>query len=132
MFAKAGHTSSGRQRYRAECLECKSSRDKKYRDFPERRAISSARANSLKKIRKDYVIRYLKENPCVDCSVTDFRVLEFDHVRGEKHLSISQMVGSHYSMSSIKLEIEKCDVRCANCHRIKTAERANWTTLDYN
>jgi hypothetical protein len=56
----------------------------------------------------------------VDCGETDPVVLEFDHVR-DKLKDIGYMVTVGFSWSAIQLEIEKCEVRCANCHRRKTA-----------
>jgi hypothetical protein len=66
---------------------------------------------------------YLSEHPCVDCGETDVRVLEFDHVRDNKSANIAGLLNNAVSWSTIEKEIAKCDVRCANCHRIKTNER---------
>lgn len=71
---------------------------------------------------------YLLEHPCIDCGNSDIRVLEFDHVRGIKKNAISKMVTSASPLGQIKLEIEKCEVRCANCHRIKTIKQLGWTS----
>ena len=67
-----------------------------------------------------HVFSYLQLHPCVDCGERDPCVLEFDHVRGTKHQNISVMVQGRYAISRIQEEIEKCAVRCANCHRRKT------------
>lgn len=75
---------------------------------------------------REFVYSYLLTHPCVDCGNTDPRVLEFDHVRGEKKASISELVRTRHSLKAIKLEIDKCEVRCANCHRIKTSEQFSW------
>jgi hypothetical protein len=60
---------------------------------------------------------------CVDCGVNDLRVLQFDHVRGEKVEAISELVRRGAALSMIVAEIEKCEVRCANCHAIATFAR---------
>ena len=64
-------------------------------------------------------VRYLSEHPCVDCGEVDSVVLDFDHVRGKKFKNIAEMANSYPWLSVLK-EIEKCVVRCANCHRRKT------------
>jgi hypothetical protein len=49
--------------------------------------------------------------------------LTFDHVRGEKLLDVSVMVGRGRSIETIKAEIEKCDVVCFNCHMRREHQR---------
>lgn len=67
---------------------------------------------------KERIYEYLLVHPCVDCGESDPIVLEFDHVRGTKKKNVSRMAcGSTYSWTAIKIEIDKCDIRCANCHR---------------
>lgn len=68
---------------------------------------------------------YLEQHPCVDCGESDPVVLEFDHVRGEKSYNVTTLGWRLCSWNSLMREIDKCDVRCANCHRRKTAERMN-------
>mgnify|MGYP007135474882 CR=1 FL=1 len=75
---------------------------------------------------------YFADHPCVDCGLTDIRVLEFDHVRGTKRDGIGRMIEIGCSWSLIEVEIAKCEVRCVNCHRIKTGERGKfWRNLDH-
>ena len=74
---------------------------------------------------KNYVSMYLSTHPCVDCGEEDPTVLEFDHVRGEKRFCVSRAV-SHGTWEVLLEEIDKCDVRCANCHRRKTAKDQGW------
>jgi hypothetical protein len=64
---------------------------------------------------------YLLEHPCVDCGEGDPVVLDFDHVRGVKIGDVKRMATQARSLTMITAEVEKCDVRCANCHRRKTA-----------
>ena len=69
---------------------------------------------------------YLCDHPCVDCGNPDIRVLEFDHIRGHKTDEISHLLSQGCGWPRIKAEIAKCEVRCANCHRMKTLERGKW------
>ena len=68
-----------------------------------------------------FVHRHLQEHPCVDCGLADVLVLEFDHVTGTKEGTIAVMVREGVSLKRLRAEIAKCVVRCANCHRRRTA-----------
>ncbi len=59
----------------------------------------------------------------MDCGETNPLVLDFDHVIGEKIMNISDMSRTSYSRETLMNEIDKCEVRCANCHRIVTDKR---------
>ena len=69
------------------------------------------------------IIDYLREHPCVDCGERDIVVLEFDHI-GDKVADVSAYAGGGRTWARVRAEIEKCEVRCANCHRRKTRERS--------
>lgn len=90
------------------------------------------RASKNNRIIKDrskaYVDNYLMSHPCVDCGESDIIVLEFDHVRGVKKYEISNMKFSAMSIATIQKEIDKCEVRCANCHRRVTYKRKHKLT----
>ena len=74
---------------------------------------------------RQYLISYLTSHPCTDCGETDIIVLEFDHIES-KEIGISKAVNRGWSLKKIQNEIAKCVVRCANCHRRKTAKDFNW------
>ena len=68
----------------------------------------------------------LKEKPCMDCGIQyPHYVMDFDHRDGDTKLTtISKMINYHsYSKEKIIEEIEKCDLVCSNCHRIRTYKR---------
>src|SRR5947209_1817076 len=70
---------------------------------------------------------YLSAHPCVDCGIADPIVLEFDHVSGSKRAALSAMAYSAATIETLRVEIAKCEVRCANCHRRRTAQsRGYW------
>lgn len=73
-----------------------------------------------------FIYNYLLEHPCVDCGESNPIVLEFDHDKNnKKEKDISRLISSKCSLDKIVKEIEKCSVRCANCHRIKTMKEGN-------
>jgi hypothetical protein len=76
---------------------------------------------------KTWIYDYLSSNPCVDCGESDPMRLEFDH-RGEKHFDIGKsFIGKAKNLDIVQSEIAKCDVRCANCHKVKThKEQDTW------
>lgn len=76
----------------------------------------------MKRIR-DYLRQRKEESGCVDCGIKDWRVLDFDHV-GDKTITPAKIINQGWSQARIDKELEQCEVRCANCHRIKTLERA--------
>lgn len=77
-----------------------------------------------REIRK-YILTILQKSSCVDCGINDWRVLEFDHRdRKQKRLNIAD--ATQYSIKTVKAEIEKCDIVCANCHNILTIEQRNY------
>jgi hypothetical protein len=78
--------------------------------------ISDIRTNRASQNRS-FVLDYLSD---VDCGESDADVLEFDH-RDPKLKSFNLSEGHTQTLKAVKLEIEKCDVRCANCHRKRHA-----------
>jgi|EndMetStandDraft_3_1072993.scaffolds.fasta_scaffold81486_2 hypothetical protein len=76
---------------------------------------------------REKIVEYLKDKPCVDCGESDIRVLQFDHREpSEKLYPISTMIKNAMKWESVLKEIEKCDVRCANCHLKRTGIQFGW------
>jgi hypothetical protein len=68
---------------------------------------------------------YLCDHPCVDCGESDPDVLDFDHLR-DKRADVSTLVHSAAAWEVVLAEIAKCEVRCANCHRRRTATKGRY------
>lgn len=65
-------------------------------------------------------LKEIKEaSGCVDCGIKNHIVLDFDHLKDKKY-NVSRMIHDRFSWAAIKKEIAKCEVVCANCHRIRT------------
>ena len=88
-----------------------------------RRESKNNRANRLR--RRERLIEIKEGRPCVDCGVVyPHYVMDFDHVRGKKVKNLSKLVNSTYTWRLVEIEIEKCDLVCSNCHRIRTWDRS--------
>lgn len=126
-FHKNARTKTG---YACHCKRCARENVIKSRDKVHHCQVVKNRRNDLRK----FVIEYLSVNPCVDCGESNPIVLDFDHVMGDKTDSVSRMVMVGFSIKKISEEINKCDVRCANCHRIVTAKRnkQHWMHKTYD
>jgi hypothetical protein len=73
---------------------------------------------------------YLSTHACIDCGETDVLVLEFDHRDPTTKRSEVARLAASKPWKMVIDEIGKCDVRCGNCHRRRTAEQLQWTTAD--
>lgn len=94
----------------------------KNREYYLRKAKKRNRMVWLK-VRK-MIWEFLLEHPCVDCGEKDPIVLEFDHL-GDKKKNVSSLTNDA-TLKRVLEEIAKCEVRCANCHRRKTALTRGW------
>ena len=88
--------------------------------------------NNRQKLR-EYINQLKKETPCMDCEIKyPPCVLDFDHVIGKKKKNISSLISDSVSLETLQTEINKCEIVCANCHRIRThlfKKRAGWSSV---
>jgi hypothetical protein len=75
---------------------------------------------------RQFLAQVLTNAACIDCGESDPIVLEFDHIAGKKRYDISRMIYIGAAIASLEAELAKCVVRCANCHRRKTARSGYW------
>jgi len=76
-------------------------------------------------------VQALKTSPCHDCGRSfHFSAMDFDHIIGEKTATISDLVRREYSLVHVLAEIEKCELVCANCHRVRTHLRLVATRIE--
>lgn len=67
-------------------------------------------------------IYQVKAGPCVDCGGKfPPECMDFDHVRGPKLFEIA--AARSRRLESVRDEIAKCDLVCANCHRTRTVRQ---------
>jgi hypothetical protein len=77
-----------------------------------------------------WLLKDLKDNkPCTDCRKTyRYWIMDFDHIKGEKTANMNVLQNGN--MHTILNEISKCDLVCANCHRIRTYNRSHHSSTD--
>jgi len=112
----------------AVCKECTAKRSSKWYYQNQDRQKENVKQNNqqYRQNARDYIWEYLSAHPCTQCGETDPVALEFHHVRGEKTIEVSRLIGRGASLDVIKAEIQKCDVLCASCHRKLTAKELGW------
>lgn len=109
-----------------QCKSCTRSYIREHYTKNRNYYISKAKERNIvqRTLIREYIWTYLNQHPCLDCGEKDPLVLEFDH-RENKLMAVSTLVTNN-SLEKVIIEIQKCDVRCANCHRRKTAVQFNW------
>lgn len=109
-FANAG-TINGKKYYRNLCKSC-------YTKFKSSRRTA----------RFVWFEEYKKTLKCNRCGCDDYRVLEFHHVGKDKEFNIGDAKRSGYGKKRVLEEVKKCEVLCANCHRILHYEERKTVT----
>lgn len=70
---------------------------------------------------RQFLNEYKLSKGCIDCGYKQYaQALDFDHL-GNKEFGLSYSMSK--SMDKILEEIAKCEVVCANCHRVRTYNR---------
>lgn len=106
------------------CKACMSAYGKAWysKNAEEQKKNTAARNKVTRKADRSWINSLKIAKGCADCGYDERAVaLDFDHVRGEKLCNVGEMVGR--SRERIQEEMDKCEVVCANCHRIRTEDR---------
>ena len=109
-----------------EIVCCNCHRRRTYLRRGTKRIPESAQRITNWRVRRnlEWIYNVLGRSKCEDCGIADPLVLEFDHI-GLKRKNVMTMAWEGYSMDTIQIEMNKCDIRCANCHRRKTLAERN-------
>ena len=94
---------------------------KKYQQWkkPDTRAYRLEYMKKRKAWRKGLLDAIKVGKGCADCGYNTHAVaLQFDHVRGTKSFNIGSGVNRNWKI--LLAELQKCDVRCANCHSVRS------------
>ncbi len=122
-FKSRLHSRSGRQL--KICTVCFNAHYKSLCKSEDALRRTAKEASKRARQRKEKVVlEHLQRSPCMDCGENNILVLEFDHRDPRKKLgNVGEMLAKGTSYERLEAEMDKCDVVCANCHRIRTAKR---------
>jgi transposase len=82
------------------------------------------RTNRNRTILKRKLWDIKEKNGCEDCKEKyPHWMLDFDHKPGFKKIDSPTQMLQKYSWEKALQELNKCDIVCANCHRIRTYQR---------
>lgn len=115
-------TRKDRDGWQSLCRDCQKIYRKEHYLKNKQKYIDKASAYRIEFKRRFFT--WLSTQQCADCENNDFRVLEFDH-RYDKLFNVSEILNS-CSAKLLWEEVAKCDIVCANCHRIRTAVSFNY------
>ena len=92
-------------------------------------------ANTRKRAAREFVAHYKREIGCERCGYNEHHfALELAHRNAEekshKHKTNRSAYNQNWSIKRIKEELEKCEVLCANCHRVDTAKLLGWDNYE--
>lgn len=108
----------------AKCKSCRTEYNKIW--YQKNTALQKSRIKISKDKRLSERCLYvdgIKTVPCLDCNGTfDPVCMDFDHVRGLKLFDVSVGVRNK-AWQEVLDEIDKCEIVCSNCHRIRTKNR---------
>lgn len=120
------------------CKECNKAKSKewiknnsiRYKQYQKEFNKSDYRKNRRKEWNL-WSFNLKKNKPCMDCKIIFHPVcMEYDHREPKDKLhDISYMVSSGYKHDTILAEISKCDLVCANCHRMRELKRGTYKDL---
>ena len=92
----------------------------------------SANRETLARLQREYAARVRHEaivllgGRCAECGIDDERVLEIDHVDGDRPVAVSGNTIIREVARGVHLY--RVQLLCANCHTIKTREAGEYGT----
>ena len=121
-FNKKSNRKDGLQTH---CRECNRKISRKYYHDNREKHLKEVAIRKRKVIKNNQLklLEILKNNSCFICGFDNHLALEFDHIKGNKFKEIGRI--KEYSWKTIQKELDKCQILCANCHRIKTHKEQN-------
>lgn len=111
----------------SKCKKCQQEYCGSYYKFNKVKYLNKSKITNkiYKKRNKEFLIEFKQGKPCSDCSLLyPHYVMDFDHdPKFQKKQNLSDLSNLSHSILVLQEEIEKCELVCSNCHRIRTWNR---------
>jgi len=113
---------------------CSACRTRRWRQRkPEIISLYNRQQRSKYKVKnpavREVLYSHIGQHSCKLCGCSNKTVLGFHHrVADQREFTISVAIGKLTSLARLKVEAEKCDVLCANCHTLHHRFHANKKT----
>lgn len=112
---------SKKDKLNLECRACHKVNRKKHYEANKCKLIKQIKDRAKEIV--NWVASLKRGIPCTDCKKIYIPfAMDYDH-KEDKKFNISSAARAGFSKENILKEIEKCDLVCATCHRIRTYNR---------
>lgn len=103
------------------CITCQKAANRK--SYEKNKTKVMARNKAVRQQQRAAILEHKHNTPCTDCKkIFHPYIMEFDHRDADtKRFSIGRT--GRRSNPTIQDELEKCDLVCANCHKLRTFKR---------
>ena len=119
-FNRKATTTDGLQ---GKCKSCSSDMSKEH--YRRNRGDYIARNKRYRQEFLDRINEYKSGKPCADCGGSfHFCAMDFDHLDPTKKVAPIARLRVLGSWTRVLDEIEKCELVCANCHRVRSYNRS--------
>lgn len=111
------------------CRECNKEYQRQH--YKNNKEAYKIKARKYKHDRLNFLWEIKLGNSCVDCGEHYHPIaMDFDHVSGNKSFAVGRSA-REVGVEKLLQEIEKCELVCANCHRVRTLSRMEFGPIVY-
>lgn len=94
---------------------------------PDKFRLWRRKTRAKKRLEIRALINGMKNVPCADCNGKfDPCVMDFDHIDPSKKKANIGVLARRSDMKHLMEEISKCEIVCANCHRLRTKRKGHY------
>ncbi len=105
---------SSKDGYAHQCREC--NKENLRLHYQNNKQYYADKSKKYRNDFRDFINSVKEQKGCFNCGEKRHWVLDFHHPDNNKEYNISDLLNIQ-SYSKLKIEIDKCQIICCNCHR---------------